>query len=109
MELIIQKTNKLPGIPYFSTANTKPMFKELDANPNCKMVVATPEFAWLRIAGKVEFVDDLEIKQKVIDANDLVNALYESGDNPTFEVFTIKEGKATIADFSGEPPKVYEI
>ena len=43
------------------------------------------------------------------DANELVKALYGSGDNPTFEVFTIAEGKATIADFSGEPPKTYEI
>ena len=95
--------------PYFCTSNQKPMYKELDANPNFEMTAATPEFQWIRIAGKVEFVDNLEIKQKVIDANDLVKALYESGDNPIFEVFTIKEGKATIADFSGEPPKVYEI
>lgn len=95
--------------PYFCTSNQKPMYKELDANPNFEMTAATPEFQWLRIAGKVEFVDDLEIKQKVIDANDLVKSLYESGDNPIFEVFTIKEGKATIADFSGEPPKVFEI
>ena len=94
--------------PYFCTSNQKPMYKELDANPNFEMT-ATPEFQWIRIAGKVEFVDDLEIKQKVIDANELVKALYESGDNPIFEAFTIAEGKATIADFSGEPPKTFEI
>lgn len=94
--------------PYFCTANTKPMFKELDANPNCEMVVATPEFAWLRIAGKVEFTDSLDLKQKVIDSNELVKALYETADNPLFEVFTVT-GKATIADFSGNPPKSYEL
>ena len=96
------------GKPYFCTANTKPMFKELDANPNCEMVVATPEFAWLRIAGKVEFTDSLDLKQKVIDSNELVKTLYETADNPTFEVFTVT-GKATIADFSGNPPKSYEL
>ena len=96
------------GKPYFCTANTKPMFKELDANPNCEMVVATPEFAWLRIAGKVEFTDSLDLKQKVIDSNELVKALYETADNPTFEVFTVT-GEATIADFSGNPPKSYEL
>ena len=96
------------GKPYFCTANTKPMFKELDANPNCEIVVATPEFVWLRIAGKVEFTDSIELKQKVIDSNELVKALYETGENPTFEVFTIS-GKATIADFSGQPPKTYEL
>ena len=96
------------GKPYFCTANNKPMFKELDANPNCEMVVATPEFAWLRIAGKVEFTDSLDLKQKVIDSNELVKALYETADNPLFEVFTVT-GKATIADFSGNPPKSYEL
>ena len=96
------------GKPYFCTANTKPMFKELDANPNCEIVVATPEFAWLRIAGKVEFTDSLNLKQKVIDSNELVKALYETADNPLFEVFTVT-GKATIADFSGNPPKTYDL
>lgn len=94
--------------PYFCTSNTKPMFKELDANPNCEMVVATPEFAWLRIAGKVEFTDSLELKQKVIDSNELVKTLYETPENPTFEVFTIS-GNATIADFSGNPPKTFKL
>ena len=96
------------GKPYFCTANTKPMFKELEVNPNCEIVVATPEFAWLRIAGKVEFTDDLDLKQKVIDSNELVKTLYETADNPTFEVFTVA-GKATVADFSGNPPKTYEL
>ena len=96
------------GKPYFCTANNKPMYKELDANPNCEIVTATPEFVWLRIAGEVEFTDSVELKQKVIDSNDLVKALYETGDNPVFEVFTIN-GKATIADFSGEPPKTYDL
>ena len=42
------------------------------------------------------------------DSNELVKALYETGENPVFEVFTIN-GKATIADFSGEPPKTFDI
>ena len=94
--------------PYFCTANNKPMYKELDANPNAEIVVATPEFAWLRIAGEVDFTDDVELKQKVIDSNELVKSLYETGDNPVFEVFTIN-GKATIADFSGNPPKTFDL
>jgi uncharacterized pyridoxamine 5'-phosphate oxidase family protein len=61
--------------PYFCTANTKPMFKELDANPNCEIVVATAEFAWLRFTGEAEFTDNLELNQKVIDSNELVKPL----------------------------------
>lgn len=96
------------GKPYFCTANTKPMYKELEANPNFEICTATPEFQWIRIAGQVEFIDDLKLKEKIINMNELVKSLYQTPDNPTFELFTIK-GKATIADFSGQPPKTYEI
>jgi uncharacterized pyridoxamine 5'-phosphate oxidase family protein len=94
--------------PYFCTSNKKPMYKELAKNPNFEITTATAEFAWIRISGKVEFSSDLELKQKVIDSNELVKSLYQSGDNPEFEVFTIS-GDATIADFSGNPPKTYKI
>lgn len=96
------------GKPYFCTANTKPMYKELEANPNFEICTATPDFEWIRIAGQVEFIDDLKLKEKIINMNELVKSLYQTPDNPTFELFTIK-GKATIADFSGQPPKTYEI
>ncbi|MDO5847915.1 MAG: pyridoxamine 5'-phosphate oxidase family protein [Methanobrevibacter sp.] len=96
------------GKPYFCTANTKPMYKEIQENPNCEICVATPTFEWLRISGEVEEVDDLELKQKVLDINELVKTLYQTADNPTFVLFTVS-GDATIADFSGNPPKTYEI
>ena len=94
--------------PYFCTSNKNPMYKELEKNPNCEITTATAEFAWIRISGKVEFTSNLELKQKVIESNELVKTLYQIGDNPEFEVFTIS-GDATIADFSGNPPKNYKI
>ena len=84
------------------------MYKELAKNPNFEITTVTSEFKWIRISGKVEFSIDLELKQKVIDSNELVKSLYQSGNNPEFEVFTIA-GDATIADFSGNPPKSYKI
>ena len=56
------------------------------------------------VAGKVHFSDSLELKQKIIESNKLYKALYETADNLTFELFTIT-GKATITDFSENPPK----
>lgn len=95
--------------PYFCTSNKKPMFKEMEKNPNIELTTATQDYAWLRISAEVEFTNDLKLKQKVIDANSLVKALYQSGDNPEFEVFTLNNAKAVIADFSGNPPKKYEL
>ncbi|MGN1362300.1 MAG: pyridoxamine 5'-phosphate oxidase family protein [Methanobrevibacter sp.] len=94
--------------PYFCTANTKPMYKELDADPKFELTAATPEYQWLRVKGEVEFVDDVNLKQKVLDSNELVKSLYSTADNPVFEVFTFT-GEATIADFSGNPAKQYQI
>lgn len=37
-----------------------------------------------------------------------MKSIYQTADNPTFEVFSI-EGKVAIADFSGEPSKEHTI
>ncbi len=36
-------------------------------------------------------------------------AIYKTPDNPDFEVFFLDDAAATIADFSGEPPKTYAV
>mgnify|MGYP004523550239 FL=1 len=92
--------------PYFCTSNKKNQcIKKCKKNSNIEITTVTHDYAWLRISTQVEFTDDIELKQKVIDANDLVKVLYQSGDNPEFEVFTLKNAKAVLADFSGNPPK----
>lgn len=98
------------GKYYFCTNNEKPMYKELQANPKFELTAADAEFNWLRISGEVEWIDDIELKQKIIDSNEIVKGLYGSGDNPIFAAFTIKKGaKAIINDFSPEPAKEYEL
>ena len=66
-------------------------------------------FSWLRLSGKVVFSKDLALKQRVLDKSPLVKSIYESADNPSFELFYLDEAVATIADFSGNPPKVIEL
>lgn len=102
--LMLEKNGK----PYYCTSNKKPMYKQLKAHPLIEITTANPEFAWIRISAHVEFQNDKQLKQEVINASELVKSLYGSADNPDFEVFTIF-GTAVIADFSGEPPKTYTI
>ena len=59
--------------------------------------------------GKAVFKNDMDIKEKVIEASPLVKNLYENASNPIFEVFYLDEAKAVIADFSGNPPKEYSL
>ncbi|MDR0900359.1 MAG: pyridoxamine 5'-phosphate oxidase family protein [Methanobrevibacter sp.] len=104
----VQFMTETNGKLYFCTSNEKPVYKELKNLPDVELTTASPEFVWIRITGKVNFTDDLKIKEKLINSSELVKGIYETPDNSTFEVFSI-EGTAVIADFSGEPPKEYKI
>ena len=42
-------------------------------------------------------------------SNPIVKGQYNSADNPIFEVFYLKDAHAVIADFSGNPPKEYNL
>lgn len=93
---------------YFCTGNHKEVYKQLEKNPNIELSSMSSAFAWIRLNGKVKFVDNLDIKNRIIEASSLVKSIYKSGDNPIFEAFYIENWNAVIADFSGNPPKEYK-
>ena len=96
------------GKPYYCTSNKKSMYAEIKAHPSVEITTASSEFAWIRISADITFVNDMTLKKEVIEANEMVKGIYQTADNPEFEVFTIS-GTAVIADFSGQPPKTYTI
>jgi len=100
-QFMIEEGGKL----YFCTNNTKEVFKQLRKNPFIEFSSSTPDFIWIRLSGEVKFSDDLGIKARILDANDLVKSIYKTPDNPIFEIFYIEHGTAVIADFSGQPPE----
>lgn len=95
------------GKLYFCTSNMKEVYKELQNNPYVELVTSSPEFAWMRLSGKAVFSNDLEIKAAIIGTSSLVKSIYQTAENPVFEIFYLEEAEAVIADFSGNPPKVY--
>ena len=97
------------GKLWFCTNNQKDVYEEMQGNPYVQVCVSTPKFEWIRLSGKAVFKNDIDIKEKVIEASPLVKNLYESASNPIFEVFYLDEAKAVIADFSGNPPKEYSL
>lgn len=93
------------GKLYFCTANNKDVYKQLQENPYAEFSSTNSEMVTIRVGGKVNFTDDINIKQKLIDKLPGIKDIYQSGDNPIFEVFYIEHGEVIIADFSGQPPK----
>lgn len=104
-QFIIENGGKL----WFCTNNEQDVYKEIQANPYVEVCVSTPKFEWMRLNGKATFKNDMDIKEKVIEASPLVKSIYQSASNPIFEVFYLDEAKATISDFSGNPPKEYSL
>ena len=102
-QFMIEEDGKL----YFCTSNQKEVYAEMSKQPYVEICTSSPSFAWIRLSGKVIFSNDLSIKEKVIESSGLVKSIYETATNPIFEVFYLENGKAVIADFSGNPPKEY--
>lgn len=102
-QFMLEQDGKL----YFCTNNTKEVYKEMQNTPYVEIVTSSSTFAWMRLSGKVTFSNDLEIKKAIIEARPLVKSLYQTAENPIFEIFYLDEANAVIADFSGNPPKTY--
>ncbi|NLP36226.1 MAG: pyridoxamine 5'-phosphate oxidase family protein [Firmicutes bacterium] len=92
---------------YFTTANTKEVYKQLQETPYLEFTCSNKEGNWLRLSGEAIFTKDLEIKKKVMESSPGVKMLYQSPDNPIFEVFYVEHGQASIHEFGGKP--IHEI
>lgn len=97
------------GKLYFCTANNKEVYKQLKQNSNFEFCSSSPSFEWIRVTGKAEFTNDLEIKSKIMEHSPLVKSIYKLPDNPEFEAFYVKDGSAVISSFSGETPNVFNL
>lgn len=95
------------GKLWFCTANTKPVFQEMQRNACVEFCVSGENFSWLRLSGKAVFSGDLGMKEKIQASSPLVKSIYQTPDNPAFEIFYLEEAVATIADFSGNPPQIF--
>ena len=104
-QFMLEKEGKL----FFCTSNQKKVYEQIKNNPNVELCASSPSFAWIRLSGKVVFSNDLNIKAEVLEHSPLVKSIYKTPDNPTFEIFYLENAKAVIADFSGQPPKEYQL
>ena len=97
------------GRLWFCTSNKKNVYAEMQKTPYVEVSASSPSFAWVRLSGRVAFEDNRDVKNHILAESGFVKSLYGSADNPDFEVFYLADAKATIADFSGQPPKTYTL
>lgn len=99
---------RLDGKLWFCTNNTKDVYKDLQANPYTEISVSSPAYAWIRLNGKAVFENNMAAKEMCIQ-NPIVKGQYQTADNPIFTVFYLEGAHAVIADFSGNPPREYDL
>ena len=101
-------SGELDGKLWFCTNNQKDVYQDMQENADIEISVSSPEYAWIRLNGKVVFEDNKAVKEMCM-TNPIVKGQYQSADNPIFEVFYLADAQAVIADFSGQPPKEYTL
>lgn len=94
------------GKIWFCTNSQKDVYTEIKANPNIEISVASAEFAWTRISAKAVFENNMKVKEGCMSIP-IVKGIYETAENPIFEVFYLENPHGVIADFSGNPPYTF--
>jgi uncharacterized pyridoxamine 5'-phosphate oxidase family protein len=98
---VMKRRNRL----YFSTNNTKDVYKQLVKYPDIEISDMGADGTWLRVRGKIAFDDSHEAKVQAFEESAKLRELYPKGaEDETFVTFYFAEAEATLSAFIG-PPK----
>jgi len=90
---------------YFTTNNTKPVFKQLTANPKVEISTTSPKGEWIRLTGKAVVDSRREVKEAMLEAVPMLKNMY-SLDDDIFELFYLKDAVATFSSFTSAPKTI---
>jgi uncharacterized pyridoxamine 5'-phosphate oxidase family protein len=94
---------------YFCTSSKKPVFKQLNEDPNVSFCTYSPNYApVLSVNGKVTFVDDMALKTRALDENPGIKNIYNAPDNEAFKLFYIDAKEIDTFSFT-EGPKTIKV
>ena len=87
---------------YFQAQSVKAMCKQLQKNPKVEVYFHTKDFSKvMRVSGKIQFIEDLEVRAKCIKDRPFVkNFGITEPNNPLLAVFKIYTGEAYFWTFS---------
>lgn len=94
---------------YFCTSNEKPVYKQLKANPHISFCTYPANFTpVLSVNGKAVFEDDIALKTRALEENPGIKRIYNTPDNPVFELFYIDVEEVETYSFT-EGAKTYTV
>jgi len=89
---------------YIQTGKSKPVSKQLGANPKAELC-AFKDGVWLRIACQLVEDDRIEPKKAMLDAYPHLRGMYDEKDSNT-QVLYIKDATAVFSSFTAAPETV---
>ncbi len=96
---------------YYSSAAGKEIYKQLKDNPKveiCFFNSKSKEMQQMRVSGTVQFVDDLEMKKKLLDARPFLKQAGLTPENPELILFKVTKCTAHFWTFAtGNQPKKF--
>ena len=89
------------GLLYYATSTQKGMYAQIRENNSVELAVPANNYSKVvRITGKAFIDDEMEIKQKLMEAMPALKGLYGSAENPIFTAIYIKPESARIWSFT---------
>ncbi len=96
--------NIFEGRLYIQTGKSKPVSKQLLANPKAE-ICAFKDGVWLRIAAELIEDDRVEARKAMLDAYPHLRSMYDENDGNT-QAFYLRNATATFSSFTGAPETV---
>ncbi len=94
---------------YFCTSNEKDVYKQMQENNYVSFCVNAKDYSEvLSINGKAIFVDDVELKDRILEMYPMIKGIYKNGNNPIFEAFYIDVEEVELFSFA-EGAKKFKI
>ncbi|EAK4033615.1 pyridoxamine 5'-phosphate oxidase [Campylobacter jejuni] len=98
----IQSPLLVGGKIYFCTANTKGLFKHIKNYNGIEFCSCAKDGTFLRLRANAVFESNLEVKKMMFEKYPYLVNLYETPQNPKFEVFYLEHLSARMQFMNGE-------
>ena len=86
---------------YFCTANTKNLYKHIKAHSGIEFCSCAKDGTFLRLRANAEFEDNKKVKEAMFKKYPDLKHIYQSPENPTFEVFYLDKVSAKLQRLDG--------
>jgi uncharacterized pyridoxamine 5'-phosphate oxidase family protein len=94
------------GKLYFTTGNQKPVCRQIKENPNVEISGMLPGDKWIRVEGRAVFDGNLSAKKNAFTLYPNFKQIYETPENPSFEVFYLDNPSAVLYSMNAAPEKI---